>query len=70
MVRLDPREYTYIEARIKEQYYIERYKTINKLNKMNNQRNGISPNSQLYKQYVDIYKTQYVEGYNETYVGG
>ena len=64
MIRLDT-TYSYFDCRASEQINIERFKTLNRLNPMHNQRNGVALNSQFYKNYVMPMKTIY----GETYVG-
>lgn len=58
------------EARINEQIFIEGYKTLNrnKENPINNQINGVNPNSTFYRDKVVPYRRSLY--YIETYVGG
>ena len=60
---------SYEDCRAYEQYYIEKYKTLNRVIKkserINNQRNGVAIDSPFYRDYVRPLKTVY----GETYVG-
>lgn len=56
------------EARINEQIYIEKYKTLNRGNPVNNQINGVNPKSSFYRDKVIPYRDSLY--YGETYVGG
>ena len=50
-------------SRVREQYYIKKYRTLNKYNRMNNQINGLSPNK--YERYAYL-----IDDMDLTYVGG
>ena len=56
----------YDHSRVREQYYIKYYDTLNKYNKMNNQINGLSPSK--YDKYKSIINSLSEE--DLTYVGG
>ncbi len=53
----------YDMSRVREQYNIKKYRTLNKYNRYNNQINGLSPSK--YEKYAPI-----IDGMDLTYVGG
>ena len=53
----------YDMSRVREQYNIKKYRTLNRANRYNNQINGLSPNK--YEKYAHI-----IDGMDLTYVGG
>ncbi len=59
-------ELTYNESRGVEEINIIKYKTLNRLNQMNNQIHGISPKNPKY----DMYMEAGAAAMGETYVGG
>ncbi len=61
---------TKIEARTYEQFFIEYFQTLNKKDKLMNQRNEVRIGNPFYKRYVDPLKGKYfTDYYVETYVG-
>ncbi len=53
----------YNMSRVREQYNIKKYRTLNSANRYNNQINGLSPSK--YEKYAPI-----IDGMDLTYVGG